>query len=783
MFKFPIHEIEDVSLEYTSEDLSLVHKIAFDFQLYYLTLNDLHSNLRLRSSEGLMSHGQFRQLFRDLGSLPSDDRKIDTIFRGFDRTESGYCDITELTCGLSVLCQGSKSSKLLFAFRLLDEDSDDFLTRRGIWRFIRSFLCVLVAMSSTYSNYSSENLNSLLDNLSVRVSSEILANDAKRASFDMISSWYSTKGYLDSTWIELLDLKKWIEIPDGSPRKGDVPVGAYLNDSSSEESSQEDDDEDEESSNIYSQGDDEDDNDEDDNDEDDNDEDGTYETPLVGGHSLIITPSDTAHVLAVAAASGLNMIDSNEMVSRLSEYSNDGMVTKTSFLEFLNSLGSRVSNEIRNEVYADLFSIYNIFEHPKNSKYQGAEFHCLAVGLTILCNGSKSAKLEIGFRIFEQKDPDTGITCVSYDNLYNFLTSYLLVFKSLNIIENTEIACDTARALTQYIEGTFNDSITFPSFGKWYNAIGYNYAPWIELLNLEKWEKITGYNVTGTSNSNNNSSVDNANSSSYDDENDEDSEDSEDSADSEDEENTQDDVEDDAFEIQLRSSRFTRTITVSKVVASKVFHFTRFFNNQMVNINDLCKEMEYITKEGLIKRSDFLSTLNSLNFSDGNRPDETIPNIELKLHNNIDFAEILFDSFDRSQSGYCDLKELMTGLIMLDHNGSKSDKLVCAFDFIDKNQTGKLSKREIWKFFRSFLLTVILLACPDAKPTDWLHILVDESAVWLVENILNHIAKGSSLTPSHVTFDDIAEWYSSSGCSNSAWIELIDFSKWIYLSS
>ncbi len=106
MFRYPIHDARGVSLEYSEEDLALVSKMAFDFHLYHLTLNDLHMNLVIRGNDGLMSYAQFHDLFRELGSTKRDDVKLAAIFKSFDRTESGYCDVAELTCGLSILCQG-----------------------------------------------------------------------------------------------------------------------------------------------------------------------------------------------------------------------------------------------------------------------------------------------------------------------------------------------------------------------------------------------------------------------------------------------------------------------------------------------------------------------------------------------------------------------------------------------------------------------------------------------------------------------------------------------------
>lgn len=51
--------------------------------------------------------------------------------------KSGLVDARDLASGFFLLCSGNKSVKLASAFRLLDEDGDDQLTREGVWRFLR----------------------------------------------------------------------------------------------------------------------------------------------------------------------------------------------------------------------------------------------------------------------------------------------------------------------------------------------------------------------------------------------------------------------------------------------------------------------------------------------------------------------------------------------------------------------------------------------------------------------------------------------------------------------
>ena len=50
---------------------------------------------------------------------------------------SSSVDARDLASGFFLLCSGNKSVKLASAFRLLDEDGDDQLSRDAVWRFLR----------------------------------------------------------------------------------------------------------------------------------------------------------------------------------------------------------------------------------------------------------------------------------------------------------------------------------------------------------------------------------------------------------------------------------------------------------------------------------------------------------------------------------------------------------------------------------------------------------------------------------------------------------------------
>jgi hypothetical protein len=70
--------------------------------LYTLTPEELYETLASISTDGLCSRDEFVVLFSDLETSSA----LFALFDLFDRTDSGSCDVVELSIGLSVLCQG-----------------------------------------------------------------------------------------------------------------------------------------------------------------------------------------------------------------------------------------------------------------------------------------------------------------------------------------------------------------------------------------------------------------------------------------------------------------------------------------------------------------------------------------------------------------------------------------------------------------------------------------------------------------------------------------------------
>lgn len=86
-----------------------------------------------------------------------------------------------------------QSAKLAFAFGLHDEDGDERLTRRGLWRYTRSFLTALMALSFASSSLSAEELTRAVDDGAVWTSAAIFAETAtqtpNRIGFDEFAAW------------------------------------------------------------------------------------------------------------------------------------------------------------------------------------------------------------------------------------------------------------------------------------------------------------------------------------------------------------------------------------------------------------------------------------------------------------------------------------------------------------------------------------------------------------------------------------------------------------------
>jgi Ca2+-binding EF-hand superfamily protein len=127
-------------------------------------------------------------------------------------------------------------------------------------------------------------------------------------------------------------------------------------------------------------------------------------------------------------------------------------------------------------------------------------------GFSLFCSGSKTVKLSFIFSLFDDSTEDDkkkkksdSIPSLSGKEVFYFFRSILIVLfscckQSLMLTAGpvgTYIA-DAANKVTNDVmryqwKTRKVDKINFDEFGEWYNKGGYEIAPWIELLDLEKW--------------------------------------------------------------------------------------------------------------------------------------------------------------------------------------------------------------------------------------------------------------------------------------------------------
>ena len=137
-----------------------------------------------------------------------------------------------------------------------------------------------------------------------------------------------------------------------------------------------------------------------------------------------------------------------------------------------------------------LSSMYYAYDDDGQSQ---ASVTSLASGLCVLCVGSKSSKLSSSFHLFDADDDGY----LSPAELEEFLGSFLRMllacsFSTASTREygvTSSVVSSTCKGLAKTISrGQYVD---FQCFGDWYNEGGFKVIPWIELIDLSKWIKIT----------------------------------------------------------------------------------------------------------------------------------------------------------------------------------------------------------------------------------------------------------------------------------------------------
>ena len=209
----------------------------------------------------------------------------------------------------------------------------------------------------------------------------------------------------------------------------------------------------------------------------------------------------------------------------------------------------------------------------------------------------------------------------------------------------------------------------------------------------------------------------------------------------------------------------------------------------------LCKEILGKASRGKISKQSFLMAMqNVLPFLKKNGK-ETPDHKSL-----LDIFSDIFTSFDPQGTGRANAIEVACGLTVL-CRGKKSDKLEFAFEVLDKNKRGQLSKEDTANYLQSFLSVLLAIAISPSldhdevddtlstikgKATDRsMETIVKVGkygAEWAASLAFENLDRNAGSRKPSMTFDDFAAWYTAAGYSSIPWLELLDLHKWVLIS-
>ena len=499
-------------------------------------------------------------------------------------------------------------------------------------------------------------------------------------------------------------------------------------------------------------------------------------------------------------------------------------------------------------------------------------------GLTLLCGGKKSEKLAFAFSLFDFSNhdetkakkkskkghgDDSNATLCGKE-LFYFFRSFLIVMFSC-CKQSLDLSAD---AVGRYISDTANmvtdevmkyqwrvrriERVNFIDFGEWYNEGGFETAPWLELLDLNKWvlldeqkaEKLIAEAKPMKASNEKSQMKDEVNNSQKnaspkkspkidcppappDEEIDQHSD------------NFFDDIEMDgiggdigdmgflfpdaggkesedhlekslslgiaapspyrtnfkesendtkALKFQLftnESNAFTISINPQRVQLLKHLMIESNFCN--ITIKTACEKILKGDNGKQISREKFNSAMHGL-IDEREKPNKSL----------IDLFTAIFNAFDFNKLGKADATELACGLTVL-CGGRKSDKLEYAFELLDKEKRGLVSRFQMVRYLQSFLLVLLTISSCQIDSTTAEKILKDSegnnsassmalarvicgASSWATEEIFKatpnnrkEIKEGTE----HINFENFADWYTKGGYNRIAWLELLDLKKWV----
>ena len=468
VFRFPlsVDSVDDESLSIYQGDVDNLRMIVSKTKLHTLAPARMHETFEAAAKQGVLDKAAFDDCVRRLvpgHDLDEKDKSwlsfaLSNVFYSYDRTGNGFVDVTELASGFTLFGSGSKSGKLLLAFQAFDKDNDGLLSKRGLWKYLRSFLTVLLSLAESMLDVPMADVERVVDNGAVRLTETVFAqatlDRAGSVSFEEFAEWYTNGGFETAPFLELLDLGKW-------PFEETQASGSAPNASATASSDA-----------------------------------AVFEFPLsvdsVDDESLSIYQGDVDNLRMIVSKTKLHTLAPARMHETFEAAAKQGVLDKAAFDDCVRRLVPGHDLDEKDKSWLS-FALSNVFYSYDRSGDSCVDTRELASGFSLFASGNKSEKLLLAFQAFD--DDNDGL--LSKRGLWKYLRSFLTVLLSLvqgmldvPMEDMAAIVDNGAVQLTETVFascGSADGSVAFEQFADWYTNGGFETAPWLELLDLRKW--------------------------------------------------------------------------------------------------------------------------------------------------------------------------------------------------------------------------------------------------------------------------------------------------------
>ncbi|KAM8966251.1 calaxin [Pelodytes ibericus] len=115
----------------------------------HFTKNEVESLIRLYqtivrrpidpNTRGGLDRNTFRNILHNTFGM-TDDMLMDRVFRGFDKDNDSFINITEWIEGLSVFLRGTLDEKIKYCFGVYDLNGDGFISREEMFHMLKNSL-------------------------------------------------------------------------------------------------------------------------------------------------------------------------------------------------------------------------------------------------------------------------------------------------------------------------------------------------------------------------------------------------------------------------------------------------------------------------------------------------------------------------------------------------------------------------------------------------------------------------------------------------------------------